>query len=143
MGGSRQAADGLDRLGVGVTQVLARCSTLAVGSPARDALWIAVRDAVCTRRRRYVTPAGARRPVEVTVEHATVELLAAMGWLIQHEPEARAMAPAELRRALVRAACRGHRGSARAAHADSLHGMTEVSAGAVVRFIGLDDRPQR
>ncbi len=140
MDGSRHDAEGVDNLDDPVARVLAGCPTLAAGSPARDDLWIAVRDAVCTRRRRFVTADGARHSVEVTVEHATVELLAAMGWLIRHEGEARAMAPAELTRVLMRAATRGHRGSARAAHADALHGLTGVPAEALVRFVDLDAR---
>jgi hypothetical protein len=97
-----------------------------------------VRDLVCTRGLCRVVPMGSRAAVPVTSEHATDELIAAMEWLRVHEDEAREMAPRELFIRLRGVATRGALGSARAAQADALHGMTHVSPGEPVVFAEFD-----
>ena len=117
---------------------LARCEPLSQPSAARDELWITVRDLICTRGLCLVVPMGSSSPVPVTAEHATDELIAAMDWLQSHEREARAMSPQQLFIMLRGVATKGALGSARAAQADALHGMTHVSPGEPVVFADLD-----
>lgn len=122
-----------------VDQALAACPSVRSASAARDRLWFAVRDLVCTTSKRRFAPAGSCLAVEVTADDASAELLAAMRWLLAHEEQARRMPPAELARALLREAHHGTHGSARAARADQLHGLTEVPAGVWLGFAPLDE----
>lgn len=121
-----------------VANALAACPNLTQPSPERDALWLAVRDAVCTRGLCLVTPLGSTTAIPVTSEHATGELLAAMEWIFDHERQARAMAAARLYVRLRGVATRGGSGSARMAQADALHGLTNVSPGDPVVFVDDD-----
>jgi hypothetical protein len=63
------------------------------------------------------------------------ELLAAMAWLDRHEHAARLMAASDLFRRLRGIAVRGSDGSARSSQADSVHGMTGLTASQSVRFV--------
>ena len=76
--------------------------------------------------------------IAVTSEHATDELIAAMEWLIGHEDQARAMAPLRLFIMMRGVATRSSLGSGRAARADALHGMTNVSPGDAVAWTHPD-----
>jgi len=114
---------------------LAATPPLAWPSPQRDHLWLAAREAVCTRGRAWACAMGSSTPQEVGGEDARhVELLAAMSWLVDHERTARAMDHDGLFRMMRGVAVRGKHGSARTAQADALHGMTEVAAGRPVVF---------
>jgi hypothetical protein len=117
-----------------VAEALARCAPLAEPSPERDTLWLVVRALVCTTGRRTVVPLGSNRQVVVTGDYACQELVGAMQWLTNHEDDARQMKPAKLYRKMRGAATKGVYGSARAAQADDLHGLTHVPAGRSVRF---------
>ena len=78
---------------------------------------------------------GSSTPQEVCGQDARhIELLAAMNWLVDHERDARLMDQDELLRILRGVAVRGKHGSARAAQADALHGMTGVATGRPVTF---------
>ena len=122
-----------------VADALTACSTLDQRSPERDAIWFAIRDTICTRGLCVVTPLGSSTSIEVTAEHATDELIAAMEWLIGHEAEARQLGAHSLFIKLRGVATRGSSGSARSAQQDSLHGLTHVSPGQPVVFTN-DDR---
>jgi len=114
---------------------LAATPPLAWPSPQRDHLWLAVQAAACTRSRAWACAMGSSTPQEVGGEDARhVELLAAMSWLVDHERDARLMDQDGLFRMMRGVAVRGNHGSARAAQADALHGMTEVAAGRPVTF---------
>lgn len=114
---------------------LANTPCLRWHSAERDALWLAVQGAVCTRGHISAQPMGSTAEQEVGGEDARQdELLAAMSWLMGHEHDARALAPGELFRRLRGVAVRGKHGSARSAQADALHGMTGVTGGCTVRF---------
>jgi hypothetical protein len=114
---------------------LAATPPLRWPSPQRDQLWLAVQDAACTRGRAWAAAMGSSTPQEVGGPDARhIELLAAMTWLLKHERAARLMDPDGLFRILRGVAVRGKHGSARAAQADALHGMTGVSAGRPVTF---------
>jgi hypothetical protein len=117
---------------------LAACPPLSQPSPERDELWVTVRDIVCTKAPFFVTPHGSTTAVEVTPEHATDELICAMEWLTRHEARARCLSPAELYIALRGQATRGGTGSARAAQADLLRGLTDVPPGQPVLWSELD-----
>ena len=121
-----------------LAESLRQCGPLARESDGRDELWLTVQDVVCTRTTCHIVPMGSTSPVSVTPEHSTDELLAAMEWLVAHEAHARAMAPRELFIMLRGVATRGALGSARAAQADALHGMTHVSPGEPVVFADLE-----
>ena len=121
-----------------VAEALAACPTLAKGKPGYDRLWRAVEVAICTRGLCLVTPLGSSTSIPVTEDHAMVELLAAMEWLVAHVGEARAMTPIDLFIKLRGIATRGASGSARAAQADALHGLTNVSPGDPVIFVDSD-----
>ena len=121
-----------------VTHALSGCPPLAHRSVARDALWLVVKEQICTRGLCFVTPLGSSSPVPVTAEHATQELLAAMDWLATHEQEARSLDPLALFIKLRGVATKGAAGSARAAQTDALHGMTQVSPGDPVTFTDID-----
>ena len=129
---------GQDLKAKALADALARCGTLSQPSPERDELWITVRESVCTKGLCLVVPMGSSAPVPVTADHATDELIAAMDWLRTHESEARAMAPQRLFIILRGVATKGALGSARAAQADALHGMTHVSPGEPVVFAYLE-----
>ena len=121
-----------------LTETLRGCPPLAQPSAQRDALWLAVQELVCTRGVCFIVPMGSSSAVHVTAEHSTDELLAAMEWLTSHEDRARGMAPQQLFIMLRGVATRGAIGSARAAQADALHGMTHVSPGDPVVFADFD-----
>ncbi|KJK11742.1 hypothetical protein UB45_10810 [Terrabacter sp. 28] len=121
-----------------LADALAGCDQLTLRSDERDDLWMTVRDVVCTRGLCLVVPMGSSSPVPVTAEHATDELIAAMDWLQSHEREARAMSPQQLFIMLRGVATKGALGSARAAQADALHGMTHVRPGEPVVFSDLE-----
>src|SRR4051794_15056292 len=113
---------------------LAACPPLTRPSVEREALWLVVREHICTRGLRFVTPLGSSSPIPVTADLASEELLAAMGWLGSHEHEARSMDPLRLFIKLRGVATKGASGSARAAQRDALHGLTQVSPGDPVIF---------
>jgi hypothetical protein len=118
---------------------LAACPSLSEGGEPRDALWLTVQDVVCSKATLIVAPHGSANPVEVTSEYATNELIAAMEWLTGHEATARRLSPTGLYSTLRGQAMRGGHGSARAAQADLLHGMTEVPAGSPVTWCELEE----
>lgn len=113
---------------------LAACLDLRQPGVECERLWLALKDAICTRGRCRVIPLGSSAPVEVTDEYAGLELAEAMTWLRSHESEARSMTPVDLYRRLRAAATKGAHGSARMAQQDALHGMTEVSPGDPITF---------
>lgn len=114
---------------------LAATPPLRWPSTERDRLWLTVREAVCTRGRIRACPMGSTAPQDVGGDDSRQdELLAAMSWLTEHEQEARRLPPDELFRHLRGVAVRGKSGSARAAQADALHGMTGVTPGNPVSF---------
>ena len=99
-----------------------------------------MRDEVCTRVSAEVVPLGSSVAVTVTADHATAELICAMEWLLKHETEARRLLPDALYANLRSAATRRDRGSARAAQADALRGMTGVRPGDAVQWLSRDPR---
>ena len=114
---------------------LAATPPLAWPSPQRDRLWLAVQGAACTRGKAWAAAMGSSTPQEVGGQDARhIELLSAMSWLVDHERDARLMDQDGLFRILRGVAVRGKHGSARAAQADALHGMTGVAAGRPVTF---------
>ncbi|GAB3059134.1 hypothetical protein GCM10027053_21300 [Intrasporangium mesophilum] len=121
-----------------LAEALAACSRLDRASEELDRLWLAVRDAVCTRGLCRVTPLGSSSTIPITSEYATDELIAAIEWLVAHAEEARALSPTDLFIKLRGVATRGAAGSARAAQSDALHGMTHVSPGDPVVFADAD-----
>jgi hypothetical protein len=82
---------------------------------------------------------GSTSRVLVGADQATAELIAAMSWLTRHEDEARKLDPLSLFIALRGVATRGADGSARAAQADALHGMTNVPLGRMVYWRPIDE----
>lgn len=125
--------------GEAIWYTLATCPTLAEPGIERDALWFAVEAAICTHGFARVTPMGSMSRVLVSAEQATDELIAAMSWLTRHEAEARRLDPLSLFIALRGVATRGADGSARAAQADALHGMTNVPMGRMVYWRPIDE----
>jgi len=121
-----------------VADALAACPALDAPSASRDALWLAVQKTICTKSLCLVNPLGSTTLVPVTSDHATDELIAAMEWLMRHEAEARTLSPHALFVKLRGVATRGANGSARAAQADALHGLTHVSPGDPVDFDDID-----
>jgi hypothetical protein len=121
-----------------VAEALAACSDLDQPSDEQERLWLAVRDAVCTRGLCLVTPLGSASSIPVTSDHSSVELIAAMEWLLSHEKEARQLPAMDLFIKLRGVATRGATGSARAAQADALHGLTHVTPGDPVVFTDID-----
>lgn len=121
-----------------VWSALHSCPSLAMESPRRDALWLSVRDAVCTRNAVRVIPLGSSAEVRIGPEHATSELLCAMEWLYAHEVTARGFQPIELFVKLRGIATRGANGSARLTQADALHGLTDVPSGQRIDWFSLD-----
>lgn len=119
-------------------EALAACPPLEVRSPERDHVWLVVRDLVCTRSSVAVTPMGSESQVLVTADYASDELIAAMSWLHAHEEEARRLGALELFVRLRGVATRGSQGSARAAQADALRGITGVGRGQPIRWGELD-----
>ena len=82
---------------------------------------------------------GSTSQVLVGAEHTTDELIAAMSWLTRHEDEARELDPLNLFIALRGVATRGADGSARAAQADALHGLTDVPLGRMLYWRRIDE----
>ena len=114
---------------------LAATPPLRWPSAERDKLWLAIRDAICTRGRIRACPMGSSTPQEIAGDDARHdELLAAMSWLTDHEQQARQLSADALFRHLRGVAVRGKHGSARSAQADALHGMTGVTPGNPVSF---------
>jgi hypothetical protein len=137
---AKQSPDQISSLhaAAGLHAALLTTPPLAVQSRARDELWLAVADAICTRSRIEVTPLGSARAVDVGGEDArSAELLAAMEWLYTNEPAARALKPFPLFKKLRGVATRSARGSAREALADSLRGISHVGAGDGICWIEL------
>lgn len=118
-----------------LADALAQCADLRAKTRESEALWLAMREAICTRTRCHIVPLGASAPVEVTEEYAGQELAEAMVWLRKNEVEARHLPPATLFRQLRAAATKGATGSARMAQQDSLHGVTGVVPGEPVAFV--------
>jgi hypothetical protein len=91
-------------------------------------LWLALWSNVTTRHETAVTAYKSKVAMRISNDHASAELICAWEWLVAHEEDARAMSPARLYGVLRGVAIRSHRGSARAAMADSLCGLTHVPA---------------
>ncbi|WP_270889239.1 hypothetical protein [Pedococcus sp. 5OH_020] len=134
-----KAMSNAERAGHRLHRALAACSSLSETSTQRDELWFTVQRAVCTNTTFTVAPHGSRNAVEVTPEHATDELISAMQWLLRHEQTARLLSPTALYVALRGHATRGAFGSARAAQADLLRGLTDVPPGAPVTWCDLEE----
>jgi hypothetical protein len=117
---------------------LAGVEDLAVVGSDRNRLWIALWRGVTTRHSVEATARGSTARVRVSSEHASAELIAVWEWLIANELQARAMNPVQLRRTLRSVATTSHRGSARAAMADALCGITHVPANVRVEVCGGD-----
>lgn len=122
-----------------IWEALRDCRLLTTKTPQSKALWLAIREHACTRAGLYVIPYGSTTEVEVTDEYVNVELIAAVEWLRANEVRARRLAPQDLIAVLRAVATRGANGSARAAQADLLHGMTHVPPGRPVRWLSLDE----
>lgn len=125
--------------GEAVWHTFVACPSLREPSHERDDLWLAVESAICTHGLARVTPMGSTSQVLIGAEQATDELIAAMSWLTRHEDEARDLDPLSLFIALRGVATRGADGSARAAQADALHGMTNVPLGRMVFWRPIDE----
>jgi hypothetical protein len=100
---------------------------------------VTVQDQVCTTAPKMIKPFGSNRPVLVTEEYATDELITAMDWLAHNEDEARTYSPLHLFVMLRGVATRSSGGSARAAQADSLCGITEVPQGCSLKRSSADE----
>lgn len=133
------AEDGQEGAGRRIHRVLTACPDLRIPSSQRDAVWLTVQAEICTSGTRFVTPFGSSAPVMVTGDQATDELISAMEWLTEHQAEARALSPLRLFVMLRGVATRSKGGSARAAQADRLHGLTEVPPGRPIRWKSLDE----
>ena len=125
--------------GEAVWRTFVACPSLQEPSHERDDVWLAVESAICTHGFARVTPMGSSSRVLVGADQATDELIAAMMWLTRHEDEARKLDPLSLFIALRGVATRGADGSARAAQADALHGMTNVPLGHMVYWRPIDE----
>jgi hypothetical protein len=125
--------------GAAVWRAFGACPSLREPCSERDALWLAVESAICTHGFARVTPLGSTSRVVVGADHATDELIAAMSWLTRHEAEARELDPLRLFIALRGVATRGADGSARAAQADALHGLTDVPLGRMLYWRPIDE----
>lgn len=125
--------------GEAVWRTFVACPSLQEPSHERDDVWLAVESAICTHGFARVTPMGSSSRVLVGADQATNELIAAMMWLTRHEDEARKLDPLSLFIALRGVATRGADGSARAAQADALHGMTNVPLGRMVYWRPIDE----
>ena len=125
--------------GEAVWRTFVACPSLQEPSHERDDVWLAVESAICTHGFARVTPMGSSSRVLVGADQATDELIAAMMWLTRHEDEARKLDPLSLFIALRGVATRGADGSARAAQADALHGMTNVPLGRMVYWRPIDE----
>jgi len=107
---------------------------LAAASAERDDLWLALWSTITTRSIAWVTPKGSAARVKVTSDDADVELIAAWEWLADNECAARRMDGAALYRALRGVATGSYHGSARAAMADAMGGITRVPGGTWIDF---------
>jgi hypothetical protein len=132
------ALDGSSEMVNELHDALAGVEDLAVVGPDRNRLWIALWRGVATRHPVEAIARGSTARVRVSSEHASAELIAAWEWLIANESQARAMNPVQLRRTLRSVATTSHRGSARAAMADALCGITHVPANVRVEVCGGD-----
>jgi hypothetical protein len=126
-----------------IYNALQEADDLANDSPSRTRLWIAIWEHATTRHHAEVVPRGSTLRVLVTHEYASTELIAAWEWLIGNERAARAMTPEQLHAAVRGVATRSHRGSARAAMADALCGLTNVPAGTRVDVYDIDEAVDR
>jgi len=122
-----------------LAKALAGCPNLDRPSKARDNLWTVLWSTICTRHSVSVAPFGSTSAVTVTDEHASAELIAAVEWLGGNEATARSLSPSVLLAKLRSVGTQGDHGSARAARADELHGLTGVSPGDALRWVELDD----
>jgi hypothetical protein len=122
-----------------IYHALREADDLATDSPSRTRLWLAIWDHATTRHHAEVVPRGSTLRVLVTHEYASIELIAAWEWLIANERAARAMTPEQLHAAVRGVGTRSHRGSARAAMADALRGLTNVPAATRVDVVGIDE----
>jgi len=122
-----------------IRDALAAVEDLGCRSVERDTLWLVLWKTVTTRSAVWVSPTGSSARVRVTAEDADAELIAAWDWLEANEQRARRMTSDELYRALRGAATGSHRGSARAAIADRLCGLTRVPGGTWIDIGGNDD----
>ena len=125
--------------GEAVWRTFIACPSLQEPSRERDEVWLAVESAICTHGFACVTPMGSASRVLVGADQSTAELIAAMSWLTHHEDGARKLDPLSLFIALRGVATRGADGSARAAQADALHGMTNVPLGHMVYWRHIDE----
>lgn len=132
-----------DERNIRLAAALAECPDLRAISPGSEAVWLALRDSVCTRSRCSVTPLGGSVPIAVTNEYAGQELSEAMTWLRSHEELARSLSPTMLFRRLRAAATKGANGSARMAQQDALHGVTNVMADDSIAFVSFASDPHR
>lgn len=123
---------------VPVDRALAAVGDLRAPSAERDNLWFALRDRITTRTKVDVMPANSAAQVTVTNDLASVELIAAWEWLQDHERDARQMTGEQLERTLRWVATKSRRGSARAALADLVRGVSEVPSGVHLRFELVD-----
>jgi hypothetical protein len=108
---------------------LAACPPLADRTPQREELWFVVQDVVCTKAPCLIAPHGTSNKVEVTPDYNHDELVAAMEWLKANEAAARRLSPIRLYVTLRGHATRDSVGSARAAQADRMRGVTNVPSG--------------
>jgi hypothetical protein len=131
--------DNQEKAGRVIHKALHACPSLGEESPARDVLWMTVQEEICTTTPRMIQPFGSKRPFLVTQEHATEELITAMTWLTAHEADARSYSPLHLFVMLRGVATRSSGGSARAAQADSLCGITDVPQGCLLKRGSADE----
>lgn len=133
----------VDERSLQLAAALAACPDLRASCPRSEAVWLAMRDSICTRSRCSVTPLGGTAPITVTNEYAGQELSEAMTWLRAHEELARSLSPTMLFRHLRGAATKGANGSARMAQQDALHGVTHVMADDSLAFVCFESEPRQ
>lgn len=124
-----------------IYEALREVDDLVVDTPERERLWMALWTGITTRTRSGASPINSTVRVVVTNDYASVEVIAAWEWLLAHQAEARRMSAASLERMLRGVATRSHRGSARAAIADAVGGISGVPSGVSIRlqpFEGAD-----
>jgi hypothetical protein len=111
---------------------------LRTPSAERDELWLALWEHTTTRTSCEVIALGSGTSVRGSSAESSAELIAAWEWLLANEAAARAMPPTDLGRTLRGVATRSHRGSARAAMADSMGGLTHVPVGVRIELCSDD-----
>jgi hypothetical protein len=135
-------SDSARLIGDRIRAALRELAKLDESGPARDCLWLELWNGITTRSAAWVSPLGSSARVRVTAEDADAELIAAWEWLEANEERARHMTSGELYRTLRGVATGSHHGSARAAIADGLCGLTRVPAGTWVD-LGRHDETDR